>query len=129
LAVSTIFTGLLTHSSAGTQYFYSVDFTSLGKVRLEEKSQGSRFVNRVILRFCTIYCNNRLSMGHRLPQELLEELRTYLDHFDQTGHLGESDTVAEIKRRLQVRIGEVEATLKLPPSYAPGPQQQYKSNR
>jgi hypothetical protein len=68
-------------------------------------------------------------MGHRLPQELLEELRTYLDHFDQTGHLGESDTVAEIKRRLQVRIGEVEATLKLPPSYAPGPEQQYKSTR
>ena len=40
------------------------------------------------------------------------ELRTYLQHFDQTGHLGESETVAEIKRRLRQRIGEVEAQLR-----------------
>ncbi len=52
-------------------------------------------------------------MGHRLPRELLDELRTYLQHFDATGHLGESQTVAEIKRRLLVRIAEVEAELKL----------------
>ena len=52
-------------------------------------------------------------MGHRLPQELLLELRTYLQHFDQTGHLGESATVAEIKRRLRQRIAEAEAELKL----------------
>jgi hypothetical protein len=51
------------------------------------------------------------SMGHRLPRELLDELRTYLRHFDETGHLGETDTVAEIKRRLLARIAEVEAEL------------------
>ena len=50
-------------------------------------------------------------MSVRAPRELLEELRTYLLHFDQTGHLGESDTVAEIKRRLRTRIVEVEAEL------------------
>jgi len=50
-------------------------------------------------------------MSHRLPQELLLELRTYLQHFDQTGHLGESETVAEIKRRLKERISEVEAEI------------------
>ena len=51
-------------------------------------------------------------MGHRLPEELLQELRTYLQHFDDTGHLGESDTVAEIKRRLCQRIAEVESQLR-----------------
>ena len=51
-------------------------------------------------------------MSSRLPQELLEELRTYLQHFDETGHLGESSTVAEIKRRLKERIVEVEAQLR-----------------
>jgi hypothetical protein len=64
-------------------------------------------------------------MGHRLPQELLEELRTNLEHFDQTGHLGETDTIAEIKRRLKDRIGEVEATLKMPPANAPSPERKY----
>ena len=54
-------------------------------------------------------------MGHRLPQELLLELRTYLEHFDETGHLGEMDTVAEIKRRLHERIREVEAQLRAKP--------------
>lgn len=52
-------------------------------------------------------------MGHRLPQELLLELRTYLEHFDETGHLGEISTIAEIKRRLQDRIREVEAQLRI----------------
>lgn len=51
-------------------------------------------------------------MSHRIPQELLLELRTYLQHFDETGHLGESGTVAEIKRRLEERILEVEAQLR-----------------
>jgi len=51
-------------------------------------------------------------MGHRLPQELLLELRTYLQHFDQTGHLGESSTVEEIKSRLHQRIREVEAQVR-----------------
>ena len=51
-------------------------------------------------------------MGHRLPHELLLELQTYLQHFDQTGHLGESETVAEIKHRLQQRIREVEAQVR-----------------
>jgi hypothetical protein len=51
-------------------------------------------------------------MGHRLPQELLVELQTYLHHFDETGHLGESDTVEEIKRRLHQRIREVEAQVR-----------------
>ena len=51
-------------------------------------------------------------MGHRLPQELLLELRTYLQHFDQTGHLGESATVEEIKQRLHQRIREVEAQVR-----------------
>ena len=52
-------------------------------------------------------------MAPRLPNELLQELRTYLQHFDQTGHMGESETVAEIKRRLRQRIGEVEAQLRV----------------
>jgi hypothetical protein len=52
-------------------------------------------------------------MGHRLPRELLDELRNYLQHFDVTGHLGETETVAEIKRRLRVRIAEVEAELRI----------------
>lgn len=68
-------------------------------------------------------------MGHRLPQELLQELRTYLEHFDQTGHLGESDTVAEIKRRLMDRIGEVEATLKMTPAPGPVDSRKYHSTR
>lgn len=51
-------------------------------------------------------------MGHRLPHELLLELRTYLQHFDQTGHLGESSTVEEIKSRLHQRIREVEAQVR-----------------
>lgn len=63
---------------------------------------------------------NQPPMGQRLPQELLQELRTYLQHFDQTGHMGESETVAEIKRRLRQRIGEVEAQLRAPqPGKAP----------
>ena len=58
-------------------------------------------------------------MGSRLPQELLQELRAYLQHFDETGHLGERSTVAEIKLRLQQRIGEVEAHLHaIPPKAA-----------
>jgi hypothetical protein len=52
-------------------------------------------------------------MSVRTPHELLAELRTYLQHFDQTGHLGESETVAEIKRRLRVRIAEVESELRI----------------
>lgn len=52
-------------------------------------------------------------MGHRLPRELLDELRTYLQHFDNTGHLGETETIAEIKQRLRVRISEVEAELRI----------------
>jgi hypothetical protein len=51
-------------------------------------------------------------MAHRLPQELLLELRTYLQHFDETGHIGESETVTEIKSRLRQRISEVEAQLR-----------------
>ena len=54
-------------------------------------------------------------MGRRVPEELLLELRTYLQHFEKTGHLGESDTVAEIKSRLQQRILEVEAQLRATP--------------
>ena len=57
-------------------------------------------------------------MGHRLPQELLLELKTYLHHFDETGHLGEVDTVEEIKRRLQQRIREVEAQVRTSQSNA-----------
>jgi hypothetical protein len=52
-------------------------------------------------------------MGHRLPRELLDELRNYLQHFDNTGHIGETETVAEIKRRLRARIAEVEAELRI----------------
>lgn len=51
-------------------------------------------------------------MGQRPLHELLEELRTYLQHFDQTGHLGDSETVIEIKRRLRNRIAEVEGELR-----------------
>ena len=50
-------------------------------------------------------------MGYRLPHELLEELRTYLQHFDLTEHLGERSTVDEIRRRLKARIAEVEAEI------------------
>jgi hypothetical protein len=52
-------------------------------------------------------------MGHRLPQELLDELRTYLLHFNETGHLGNAETVGEIKRRLLDRIAEVEAEFRV----------------
>lgn len=51
-------------------------------------------------------------MSRRPPQELLSELHVYLQHFDQTGHLGDSDSVAEIQRRLRARIAEAEAALK-----------------
>jgi hypothetical protein len=54
-------------------------------------------------------------MGHRHPQELLLELRTYLQHFEQTGHLGESEAIAEIKHRIEGRIREVEAQLRIDP--------------
>lgn len=64
-------------------------------------------------------------MGHRLPEELLLELRTYLQHFDQTGHLGESETVAEIKRRLRERIGEVEARLRMTQPNNPAEDRRY----
>ena len=52
-------------------------------------------------------------MGHRLPHELLDELRNYLQHFDETGHLGETQTVAEIKRRIRARNADVEAELRI----------------
>ena len=52
-------------------------------------------------------------MGHRLPNELLDELRTYLQHFHDTGHLGETETISEIKRRLRDRIAEVEAEIRI----------------
>jgi len=51
-------------------------------------------------------------MSPRAPRDLLEELRTYLEHFDESGHLGDDADVAEIKRRLRMRIAEVEAQLK-----------------
>ena len=51
-------------------------------------------------------------MSLRPPNELLVELRAYLQHFDQTGHLGDSESVATIKQRLRTRIVEVEAELK-----------------
>ena len=51
-------------------------------------------------------------MGRRSPQELLAELRTYLQHFEQTGHLGESESVPEIVQRLRIRIAEAEAEAK-----------------
>ena len=51
-------------------------------------------------------------MYRRPPEELLAELRTYLQHFDQTGHIGGSASIAEIQRRLRARIAEVEAQLK-----------------
>ena len=60
---------------------------------------------------CRILCHTCLRMTLRAPRELLEELQTYLRHFDQTGHLGDSASVAEIKRRLRARIVEVEAEL------------------
>ena len=66
-------------------------------------------------------------MGHRLPQELLLELQTYLHHFDETGHLGESDTVEEIKHRLHQRIREVEAQVRTNPSI--GDEITFKSNQ
>ena len=49
----------------------------------------------------------------RVPRELLQELHTYLQHFDETGDLGASDCVAEIKSRLRTRILEVEAELRI----------------
>jgi hypothetical protein len=51
-------------------------------------------------------------MSLRSPQELLVELRAYLQHFDKTGHLGDSASIAEIQQRLRVRIAEVEAELR-----------------
>jgi hypothetical protein len=64
--------------------------------------------------YALLLWQNYLAMGHRLPRELLDELRTYLQHFDDTDHLGgEIATVAEIKRRLRTRIAEVEAELRI----------------
>ena len=57
-------------------------------------------------------CNNLLPMSRRPPHELLEELLTYLQHFEQTSNLGDSASVAEIQRRLRVRIAEAEAEVK-----------------
>jgi hypothetical protein len=68
-------------------------------------------------------------MGHRLPLELLLELRTYLQHFDQTGHLGESETVAEIKQRLHNRIEEVEAQLRISGQQKAGYDPTHKPNK
>ena len=39
-------------------------------------------------------------MSPRAPRDLLEELRTYLEHFDQSGHLGDSADVAEVEAQL-----------------------------
>ena len=47
----------------------------------------------------------------KAPHQLLHDLRNYLQHFDQTGHLGESATIAAIKSLLRTRIVEVEAEL------------------
>ena len=59
-------------------------------------------------------------MSRRSPHELLVELRTYLEHFEQTGNLGESASVAEIQQRLRIRIAEAEAELKRSaPGHAP----------
>jgi len=51
-------------------------------------------------------------MGHRQPEELLLELRTYLEHFEQTGDMGDGHAVAEIRHRILGRIREVEAQLR-----------------
>jgi hypothetical protein len=53
----------------------------------------------------------QISHSQRVPLQLLRELRTYLEHFNQTGHLGESDAVAAINSHLRARIVEVEAEL------------------
>jgi len=70
-------------------------------------------------------------MSSRLPHELLDELRTYLQHFDDTGHLGEMETVAEIKNRLRARIAEVEAELRIKrePSFSGSEQPRLKDHR
>jgi hypothetical protein len=51
-------------------------------------------------------------MSSRSPRELLEELRAYLLHFEESGHIGDDADVAEIKRRLCARIEEVESALR-----------------
>ena len=51
-------------------------------------------------------------MSARTPRELLDELRTYLQHFEESGHIGDRTDVAEITRRLRARIVEVEAEMK-----------------
>ena len=51
-------------------------------------------------------------MSPRAPRDLLEELRTYLQHFDESGQIGDREDVAEIKRRLIAKIAEVESELK-----------------
>jgi len=51
-------------------------------------------------------------MSPRAPLDLLDELRTYLQHFNESSHIGDDADVAEIKRRLIVRIAEVESELK-----------------
>ena len=68
-----------------------------------------------------MFDHSLLPMSARAPDELLEELRTYLQHFDDTAHLGGSDAVAEITRRLRERIAEVEAELgrRERPAYRP----------
>ena len=51
-------------------------------------------------------------MSHWDTHELLDDLRGYLMHFERTGDLGESETIAEIQRRLRDQIAEIEAELK-----------------
>jgi hypothetical protein len=73
---------------------------------------GSQALQNTVILRSTVSCARFAVMGHRQPEELLLELRTYLEHFDQTGDLGEGQAVAEIKNRLLGRIREVEAQLR-----------------
>src|SRR5579872_4617658 len=72
---------------------WALSFQLRGDRESREIWGGEAVPNPGNLAFASVSVQNRLSMGHRLPQELLLELRTYLQHFDQTGHIGESETV------------------------------------
>ena len=54
-------------------------------------------------------------MGQRPPRELLDELRTYLQHFDQTGHFGESGHLgdSETVQKSSIAFASVSPKLKL----------------
>jgi hypothetical protein len=49
-------------------------------------------------------------MSDRNPMNSLDKLRADLRHFEECGDFGENPTLIEIKRRLLLRIAELESS-------------------